>query len=129
MVSPLVSRLLLVGLSPLALTGCNLGCGLELRPDALVVQVTDARTGLPAAAGATVRVTLPNTVLELTAPGDAGSIRADSAAFFVSVPAGTYRVTASKPGFQDWTDSLVVVRRDGCNSAQTTVSARLQPKP
>lgn len=115
--------LALVGLS---LSGCNvigITCPL-IGSDAIIVEIRDAATGAPAAAGATL-IVRQGTYADTVQGGPAASATLSAA----SERAGTYDVLVRKPGYQDWTQENVTVRRAGaCDRLDPVrLQAELQP--
>lgn len=108
----------------LASTGC--GCDAYALA-ALDVSITDARTGAPAAGGATVVVVGPaftDSVMFSAGEGaDARYYRAWGR------EAGRYTITVRKSGYEPWTRERVRVREAGpCNRLETVVmTAALVP--
>ena len=101
-------------------------CSTELRP-AIEVDVFDANTGSPAAAGATVllRGSAEDSV---TAPAGSGALVIAKVWYEDRVKAGSYTVTVRKPGYADWTKSNIQVQADQCHvTTFDRLDAQLQP--
>jgi hypothetical protein len=113
----------IVGLC-IGLAGCNVlvptGCTLEALPY-LVVEVRDARTGAPAAMGATGMVQEGSFIDTLYA------INELVLETFEYERAGTYNVRIQKAGYQDWTAQDVRVKKGRCGVETVTLRARLEP--
>jgi hypothetical protein len=93
---------------------------------AVSVVAVDSVTGAPLAS-------LAHGVFQVDTMTDSlyhGAASVDSVLFGGPV-AGTYRVTISRSGYQDWTRANVVVTPSGfCNDLNTVdLRARLQPAP
>jgi hypothetical protein len=110
------------------LASCVDNLAICVAPDAeatIVVQVSDAVTGVPLAAGASGAVSDGTSVdsLRPERPDVVGRVLALEA----SAPhAGTYSVTVVHPGYQTWHASGVVVSTSGCG---VVLQARLEPQP
>ncbi|HTJ22121.1 MAG TPA: hypothetical protein VL383_06985 [Gemmatimonadaceae bacterium] len=114
-------------------TGCgsptdsgDVTCSRELRP-AIEVDVFDARTGTPAAAGATVLLS-GSAQDSVTAPSTAGALVVAKVWYEDRVKAGSYSVTVRKLGYSDWTQSNIHVQADQCHVRTfERLAARLEP--
>lgn len=107
-------------------TACDIlavTCSAELRPN-LAVEVRDAASGAPAAAGASGWAVSGSYSIEL-APIDALRMRerGDNREH-----AGPYVVRIEKPGYRDWTAADVHVEEDECHVRTRTLEARLVPE-
>ena len=101
-------------------------CTDELRP-AIEVDVFDARTGGPAAAGATVLLS-GSARDSVTAPSTSGALVIAKVWYEDRVKAGSYSVTVRKPGYSDWTQSNIRVQSDQCHVRTfERLAARLEP--
>ena len=106
--------------------GSQATCSNELRP-AIEVDVFDARTGIPAAAGATVLLS-GSAQDSVTAPTTSGALVIAKVWYEDRVKAGSYSVTVRKPGYSDWTQSNIHVQSDQCHvSTFERLAARLEP--
>jgi hypothetical protein len=106
--------------------GADAACSNELRP-AIEVDVFDARTGIPAAAGATVLLT-GSAQDSVTAPSTSGALVIAKVWYEDRVKAGSYSVTVRKPGYSDWTQSNIRVQSDQCHVRTfERLAARLEP--
>ena len=102
-------------------------CTLNLEP-ALVVYVSDSVSAAPLAARA-VGVARDGGFVDTLRPklfSSAGVLVARSGA---DERAGTYRVSISVSGYQDWTSAAIVVTRNVCHVNTQTLQARLRPAP
>lgn len=111
----------------LGLSACNLvdpgACTTEAVPT-MVVEVRDAETGAPAAAGAHGYAEEAAFKADLIGP-DAG---ADALHLYGPFErAGTYRVTVMKAGYVTWQQEGVQVSRDECHVRTVHLRADLQP--
>ncbi len=106
--------------------GGGFSCTGELLP-AIEVDVFDARTGTPAAAGATVLLS-GSAQDSVTAPSTSGALVIAKVWYEDRVKAGSYSVTVRKAGYSDWTQSNIRVQFDRCH-VQTfeRLAARLEP--
>ena len=93
----------------------------------IVVQVRDAATGAPAAAGATGTIRSGGFDFTLVPSGtgtEALELRAGAGGV------GTYDVRVTKPGYQEWTRAGVRVPGGRCGPYDSVVlDARLEPLP
>ena len=89
-------------------------CTTELRAS-LEVDVVEAGSGLPAAAGATVVVQGATVYDSVTAAPTATTLRIAAVWYEDFVTAGTYTVRVRKPGYQPWEQSNVQVRAGRCH--------------
>lgn len=106
--------------------GSEITCSKELRP-AIEVDVFDARTGIPAAAGATVLLS-GSAQDSVTAPTSSGALVIAKVWYEDRVKAGSYSVTVRKPGYSDWTQSNIHVQSDQCHVRTfERLAARLEP--
>ena len=106
--------------------GSEITCSNELRP-AIEVDVFDARTGIPAAAGATVLLS-GSARDSVTAPTSSGALVIAKVWYEDRVKAGSYSVTVRKPGYSDWTQSNIQVQSDQCHVRTIErLAARLEP--
>ncbi len=114
-----------------ALAGCvdNLAICVDAGFEAaIVVQVQDAVTGAPLAAGARGAIRDGGYVDSLRPPTPDASgrlLRLTGGAG----RAGTYDVTVAYPGYQMWQQRGVVVNTIGCGVAGRLLHADLQPQP
>lgn len=114
--------LVVAATAPLAvLAGCNGGCKMSIVSDLLRVEVVDSVTGRPAANGAALVVARPGDTLRISTPHDESH-------FFVTVGAGHYSLTLTKPGARAWVREVELEER-GCDIIGVNVTARLQPVP
>jgi len=106
--------------------GSAITCSDELRP-AIEVDVFDALTGGPAAAGATVLLS-GSARDSVTAPTTSGALVIAKVWYEDRVKAGSYSVTVRKPGYSDWTQSNIRVQSDQCHVRTfERLAARLEP--
>ena len=120
--SAVPSRALIAGLFLMGgLAACSDSTDCSPTDGAIIVQVRDSVSGLPAAGAAVGRIrspsfygTLGQTTDDLTLTGAA--------------PPGRYEVTVIAPGYQTWSESRVDVESaSGCGAETTTIEALLQP--
>lgn len=116
---------LLVGLSACGIFDPGV-CTTEARP-AIIVEVRDALSGAPAAAGAQGYVEEGAFRAELVGPLPAQPGEEGLRFFGPEERAGTYRVTVEKPGYQQWRREDVRVSRDECHVRTVHLRADLQP--
>ena len=120
--APAAVRLLAVLGAALLCTACGTTepCTTEAVPG-IRVELREAGTGLPAAAGATVVAhegTFEETLLRL-----------DDLAFEGLVErAGTYRIVATKPGYGTIDSTGVRIEQDRCHVRLVTLRLELQPE-
>lgn len=104
-------------------------CTASVEP-AIVVEITDARTGGPLARNAVGLVRDGNYVDSLRPYGFHSS---DPATMYsrraADERAGSYTVQLSVAGYQPWTALNVRVQDGGCHVSTRTLQARLQPQP
>ncbi|HSQ32724.1 MAG TPA: carboxypeptidase-like regulatory domain-containing protein [Gemmatimonadaceae bacterium] len=106
--------------------GGDIACSNDLRP-AIEVDVFDARTGTPAAAGATVLLS-GSAQDSVTAPSTSGALVIAKVWYEDRVKAGSYSVTVRKAGYSDWTQSDIRVQSDQCHVRTfERLAARLEP--
>lgn len=116
-------------LLPATLSGCGImdpgACTTDVQP-AVIVEVRDAATQAPAAAGATGTVR-EGSFSEGLRPYDLGEN-----ALRLQGPyerPGTYTVTVDKPGYQQWEQESVRVRDGSCHVQTVTLQANLVRAP
>ena len=117
--------------SVLALGGCvdNLAiCVDSSGTAAIVVQVRDAVTGAPLAAGARGSIRDGQYIDSLRPPS------ADASGRLLTLSAGqgrpgTYTVTVIHPGYQTWQQTSVLVVVGNCGLASQVLHANLEPLP
>lgn len=104
----------------------GLVCTTELR-SSLQVDVVDAQSGAPAAAGSIVILqgtALRDSVAAATSPP---SLLTAQVWWEDRVGAGTYSVTVRKPTYQDWTQSDIHIVADRCHvTSPVHITASLQ---
>lgn len=93
-------------------------CTMQAVP-ALVVDAVDSATGSPARRGATI-------VVRSATFADSASATDDQPIGLAHEKAGTYTVTVTKPGYQPWSKSGIVVGRDECHVLTERVTAKLR---
>ena len=97
----------------------------------LAVQVKDSATGAWAASGARLEIRDPqgdlvSSVLAMSEfPPDHPELDA-RALTGAGEQAGTFKVTVTKAGYQDWIQRDVIVRRNTCHVERTELTALLQ---
>lgn len=105
--------------------GCNpfsTACTEELR-HGINVEVRDAVSGAPAAAGARLTIREGDYVETMDGPAVPELVLL----FGAGERAGSYTVTVQKAGYQEWTRRNVIVRDGGCHVLSVRLEARLQP--
>jgi hypothetical protein len=126
-------RMAVVAAPLLGLGGCSLAdlfspgdrvCTLEYRMG-LTIEVRDAGTGEPAAAGA-LGVARTGTYEEVLQGGRPGQ---DDALVLVGLGErpGTYAVEITRAGYETWAVEGVRIRHDDCHVIPVRLVARLQP--
>jgi hypothetical protein len=95
---------------------------------AIIVQIRDAVTGTPLAAGARGAIRDGEYVDSLRPPSPDASGRALALSAGEGRP-GTYTVTVVHPGYQTWQQSSVVVVIGNCGLASQVLHADLEPLP
>ncbi len=113
-----------------ALSGCvdNLAICVDAGSEvAIVVQIRDAVSGAPLAAGARGAIRDGEYVDSLRSP----TTDASSGLTLTAGPgrAGTYDVTVVHPGYQPWHQTGVVVSDNSCGVASRLLHADLEPQP
>ena len=113
----------LIGLIGCGLLVCSTACEghspttvcPDVKVPAVVVNVRDAQTGVPAARGATLYSTYRSgSIVSLDSTTDASGM--DSLALHIGWIGGTYDLRVSKPGYVDWTaNNVVVAALPGCS--------------
>ena len=93
----------------------------DIIPPTMLIQVTDASTGQPAAGGAGGSVTDGAFTSPLIRFG------ADQLTPEATNRPGTYTVVVTKPGFQAWTRTGVVVSQTACGARTVHLDAFLLP--
>lgn len=127
--TPKITWIFVAALGPF-LGSCNVlgtACPDAERPG-IELEIRDARTGAPAAAGATA-VAHDD---DKTYPFEADRPLGDSTALVLSAftEPGVYDVVIQKAGYRDWTASNVRVRKDGeCYVRTVHLQAQLQRVP
>jgi hypothetical protein len=116
-------------LLPALLTGCDIvdpgACTTDIQPG-IIVEVRDAATQAPAAAGAT------GTARDGSFTGDLRPTDPSGNALELEGAAerpGTYVVTVDKPGYQQWKRENVRVRDASCHVHTVTLEANLVRVP
>ena len=97
-------------------TGCNgitSACTTELR-GTIQVTVSDARTGDPLAAGATVIVRRETFYDSVTIVSKDSTLKRAYQLFEDRTSSGDYDVTVRRSGYQEWRSTVTVVR-NGCH--------------
>jgi hypothetical protein len=116
-------------LLPAILSGCDIMdpgvCTTDVQP-AIVVQVRDAATQAPAAAGAT-GVLNDGSFTDAMQPADLSENTLEL--FGALERPGTYTVTVDKPGYQQWKQERVRVRDASCHVQTVTLQANLVRAP
>lgn len=106
-----------------SLTNCGAACTTFAAP-ALVVEITDARTGEQAAIGSTIivigRSFRDSVTFHTTTTDNTGRY----IAYEPGAEAGPYAIEVRKPGFETW-KGFAVVREEDCHVITTHVSAEL----
>ncbi len=116
-----------MGISSVGCGSGGFGCTASIEP-AVTVTVFDARTGLPAAEGATATLTdgaFTETMQPSTFDGN-GTLTGLQGA---SERAGTYTVRVTKPGYTAFERSGVAVTRNECHVNTVRLRADLVPVP
>jgi hypothetical protein len=105
------------------------GCATLIEPG-VVVEITDARSGLPRA-GRSTGVVVDGAYVDSLVPAGfsdpadpVGSMTSRQGAFG---RAGVYSLRVQSDGYQTWTLSGVRVKSDGCSVVPERVQAALQP--
>jgi hypothetical protein len=116
----------------LALFAAACGDCLAIQYAALEVEIVDATTGAPAAAGATILVVGPVTFRDsVTFPPDSASNSRVYEATGRDAVRGLYDVTVRKPGYRTWTRTGIrVTEEHDCGYLNTvSLKAELVPEP
>lgn len=122
----ILMSVLTVALLATACADASLVCTTELRTS-LVVDVVDAQTGAPAAAGAVVLLrsaTVRDSIRVAATPENqlTAYVWTEDRA-----PAGVYLVTVRKDGYREWTQDHVEIPGNRCHvTSQPHITARLQ---
>ncbi len=105
----------------LGFAGCTspTDCSLDSRAS-IQVDVVDATTADPAAAGATVILQSSTFRDSVAAPATPASALTAYVWFEHRAGPGIYSVLVSKSGYQDWTQSNIHIVFDGCHVATLT---------
>jgi hypothetical protein len=117
---------LLTVLASLTVTACACDAYASMSLD---IGIADARTGAPAATGASIIVVGPAFNDSMTfSPSEAGDTRRYRA-WESEAGAGRYTITVRKPGYQTWTRTGIPLRESGrCDHVQTVaLTAALVP--
>lgn len=105
--------------------GREIICTAEIVP-AITVDVFEQETGFAFACGATVTIT-DGDFTESTTLEDGENCENDTSFTFADERPGTYHVLVSKPDFQNWEQSDVVITANVCHVNPVTLQAYLEP--